>query len=120
MLWQYSYKTDEWAWCVKNIPEGTLAHTTSMEFSIRSDRSGQLFFQLEEGDGEAFYAVIDVSTQWKKITLPIGSLSLDKAKKRNGRLEMDHVTKITIADAGGRASNKGNKTVLISDWNFRK
>ncbi len=120
MFWQYSYKAGEWAWCVRDMPEGFLKNARNMEFYIRSDRPGQLFIQLEERSGEAFYLVTDVGTEWKKVNIPVSSLNPDKAKKKNGRLEMDHVTRITIADAGGRASSKGDRTVLISDWNFRQ
>lgn len=118
MRWSYQYSRGEWAWCTKKFDHGRLAGSSRLHLWIKSDRTGQLFLQLEEEGGEAFVAVIEVDTTWQQVTLPLSGLSVDPAKKKNGRLEPEKINSILVADAGARSGATGKRTVWFSSWSF--
>ena len=115
-LWEYSYAAKGWQWCIRNLPSGALAGATRVRFQMRSDRPGTIFVQFEEADGEAFFAKLEPAAEWSTVTLDLASLAPDPAKRRDGRLSAERITKLLIADAAAGSGATGTRTVWFTDW----
>ena len=118
MKWAFRYQNKEWQWCTKNIGAGKITGANSLHVWVRSDREGQVFLQLEEQNGEAFFALITAGSKWQRVTLKLSELSLDATKKRNGKLDADQVSTVLLADAAGRENASGNRTLWFADLSF--
>jgi len=118
MHWQFNYQSGQWAWCVKPVPTGELNGAGTLEFWARSDRSGQVFVQLQEAGGETFFTTVDIGQTWKRYRLPLSSLQPDPKKRRDGRLEPDQVNQLLIADPAATNGSRGKRQVWLSGWRF--
>ena len=119
MRWSFSYERDRWQWLVKELRPGDLEGRKSLRFSLRSDRKGPLFIQLEEQGGETFFAVVDADVAWQPVKRDLASLTVDPKKRKDGRLNVGQVVRILLADAAGAlAGAHGARTIWIADWVF--
>ena len=115
LRWRYPRRKGEWQWCLKELPRATLAGRETLKIRFRSDHEGALFLQLQERDGEAFFTLLDVGTDWRTKTIPLATFTVDPQKKRDGRLDPADVSQWLIADAQSDADGDGTRTVWISE-----
>jgi hypothetical protein len=102
---------------VKELRRGDLAGRKSFHFSVRSDREGQLFVQLEEQSGETFFTMVDADTTWRNVRRELTALAPDPQKRKDGRLDADQVIRILVADSAGALQGaRGARTIWLSDW----
>jgi hypothetical protein len=118
MRWSFTYKRD-WQWCAKELAGKSLANAQSLDVWVRSDRQGPLFLTLEERGGESFYSLLQVDTEWQRVTLPLSAFTVDPAKKKDGRLDPDQIAKLVIADPSGQDGASGQRTIQFADLAFR-
>jgi hypothetical protein len=118
MAWSISYRGAEWMWCIKTLDPGRLAGRQTLSLWIKSDREGPVFLQLEEKGGEAFFTQLVPSTEWRQVRIKASEFQLDAKKKKNGRLEMDQIRQILIADPAGGGGASGQRTIQFADWSF--
>ena len=119
MRWSFTYAQDRWQWIVKEVGRGDLGGKVTLGFSVRSDRPGRLFLQLEERGGETFFTMVDVSTDWQRVSRNISALAPDPKKRVDGRLDMSQVVKVLVADAAGALEGaRGSRSVWFADWVF--
>jgi hypothetical protein len=119
MRWSFSYEKDRWQWLVKELRPGDLGGRKSFRFSVRSDRKGPLFVQLEEQGGEAFFTMVDADLAWQPVSRDLTALGPDPKKRTDGRLDVDQVVKILVADSAGALEGvRGARTIWIADWVF--
>jgi hypothetical protein len=117
MKWSFDYK-GQWHWATKPLKAGRVDGLTHVSFWIKSDRGTPMFFQIEEQDGEAFFEMVFVGTEWKEIHFELDALRVDPEKKRDGRLDPSKISQILIADNAGAEKAKGKRTIWLSDLGF--
>jgi len=119
MRWSFSYEKDRWQWLVKELRRGDLGGRKSFHFSLRSDRKGPLFVQLEEQGGETFFTMVDADVAWQRVSRDLTALSADPKKREDGRLDANQIVKILVADSAGALEGaSGARTIWIADWVF--
>lgn len=116
MRWSYEYRKKDWAWMVRDIGAAVPATTQSMKLRLRSDRPGTLFVQLEEKSGQTFFAMIEPREAWTDVSVELRSLQPDPAKRKDGMLQPERLTKLLVADPAGRDDATGRRTVWIQSW----
>ena len=87
-----------------------------VRFRIRSDRDGPIFFQFVEQGGEPFFMMVGVETVFKTVTIRLGDLQPDPAKRQDGRLDPSAILSLLVADNAGTNGVTGERTLWISDF----
>jgi hypothetical protein len=119
MKWEFSYKPGRWQWGTRAVQPGALAGAERMKLTVRSDRPGPVFVQLEEISGEAHYIVLVVSEEWQHVDVGLRDLNLDPQKKRDGVLQIEDVRQVLLADNSGESGKtQGKRSVWFADWRF--
>ncbi|MBI2871475.1 MAG: hypothetical protein HYY14_07215 [Candidatus Omnitrophica bacterium] len=117
MQWNYHYQ-GQWIWAVKPLPSDRLRDARTLGFWARSDRDGQVFVQVEESGGEAFFVMVPVGAEWKRFEYPLNDLSVDEKKRQDGRLDASRISNILLADEAGVKGAAGSRTIWIADVVF--
>jgi hypothetical protein len=119
MLWSFEYPRREWAWAMRDLGVAVPASATRMNLRVRSDRPGALFVQLEENNGQTFFAIVEPREDWSDISIELKSLSADPAKRKDGVLRPERLSKLLIADPAGKdAGARGRRNLWIERWTF--
>lgn len=118
MRWTFDYKANEWAWATREVGTRLNSTTKRMNLRLRSDRPGPLFVQVEQADGQTFFAMIEPRSAWSDFPLELSQLKADPAKKRDGVLVAERIVKLLIADAGAQNKAQGQRNVWIARWTF--
>lgn len=119
MHWKYQYRKGQFAWAVRNLPAGSGKGSSGVGFAVRSDRPDPLLFQVEESDGEAFFLVVRPTKEWTTVRAAWREFTADKTKKRNGTLEPERLTRVTIADSAASSQKvSGSRYVDLSRLEF--
>lgn len=121
MRWSYTYHPGQFCWAVRELTPGSSRGARGLSFSMRSGRSDPILLQVEESDGEAFYAVVTPSADWAATKLRWADFKVAAGKKRDGVLDPAQLVRITIADAA--ASDKkatGSRTIDLSGLAFER
>jgi len=120
MKWSFDYKKGRWQWCTKDIQSGQLdKDLTKIKFWVRSDRAGTVLVEITENGGEAFFAVLNPTTEWALKEISFDALLQQDEKKKNGKLEIEKGIKILIADeAGASKKRKGHRDIWFAKWQF--
>ena len=116
--WQYKYRRNEWAWAVRPIEVPLPATAGRMVLSLKSDRSGPLFLQVEQQSGETFFTMLEPKADWTEVTIELSSLRPDPAKRKDGVLKPERIVKLLLADAAGRDGAEGQRSVWVARWRF--
>ncbi|MGS0755409.1 hypothetical protein ACVBEH_12355 [Roseateles sp. GG27B] len=116
--WHYKYRRHEWAWAVRPIEVPLPATARRMVLSLKSDRSGPLFLQVEQQGGETFFTMLEPKADWTEVTIELSSLRPDPAKRKDGVLKPDRIVKLLLADAAGRDGVEGQRSVGLARWRF--
>ncbi|HEY6506698.1 MAG TPA: hypothetical protein VIY56_01715, partial [Vicinamibacterales bacterium] len=119
MRWSYSYEKGRWQWLTRELRQGEVRGRGNVRLSVRSDRTGPLFLQLEEQSGETFFMMVEAGPEWRRVNSPVTALAPDPQKRKDGRLDMGQVIRILVADsAGALSAARGSRSVWLSDWTF--
>jgi len=119
MKWHYTYQSGRWQWGTRALERGTLAGAERMKLRVRSDRAGPIFVQLEESTGETHYLILSVSDSWKQVDVDLKNFNVDPKKQRDGRLQIDDVRQILVADNAAESGKiEGTRSVWFADWRF--
>lgn len=116
--WSFEARRRDWAWAVRSLGTTLPAGTARMTIRLRSNRAGPIFVQLEEKSGETFFAMIEPGSDWADFSIDLASFKPDPAKRRDGVLRADLITKLLIADQGGRDRPEGQRDVWLAHWRF--
>lgn len=116
--WSYEYKKSDWAWAMRELGTTLPAGAKTMKLRLKSDREGMIFLQLEEQGGEAFFVMLDPQADWADVTIDLASLKPDPAKKKDGKLQPERITKLLLADSNGRDKATGKRSVWFARWSF--
>lgn len=120
MQWAYKYKSGRFQWAYKAVKSGAISGGTEMELWVKAKQDTYVLVSFEEMSGESFFTVLQVSDDWKSITVPFSDLKRDeKKKKEDGRFQPEKVVGVTIADARGFEGARGNQTVWLASWQVR-
>jgi hypothetical protein len=115
MRWSYEYAPDHWQWCVRDLARGSLLGRETLRFFAKSDREGQIFLQVEEDGGEAFYVMVSPRTEWQEHSYRLADLTVDPKKRKDGRLDPARINRILLADnAGAERRARGRRSVWLS------
>ena len=69
--------------------------------------------------GEAFFVVLQATPQWTELRLPLSEFQVDPDNRRDGKLQVDQLTEILIADPGAISEGAdGSRRVWFSEWTF--
>lgn len=118
MRWEFKYKRS-WAWILKELSAGFAKKADFISFMLRSDSSGSLYLQLKESGGEAFFRVLEPTSDWELVTLPMNSFELDADTKSDGLFNSSIIESIMFADSAGAEDGKtGSRLVEIRDLKF--
>jgi hypothetical protein len=117
MLWKIDYKGDDWAWAYRELGTSVPATARRMHLRYKSDRDGAVFVQIEENDGEAWFLMLEPSKDWKDVDVNLSNLQVDPNKRKDGVLQPDRLSKLTIADAAARDRKaRGERRIWLSRW----
>lgn len=119
-LWSFEARRRDWAWAVRELSTPLPAGTTRMTLRLRSNRPGPIFVQLEEKSGETFFVMAEPGSgdDWADLSIDLARFKPDPAKRRDGVLQIDQVSKLLIADQGGRDRAEGRREVWLARWRF--
>lgn len=117
-LWSYEYQRSDWAWAVRDVGTTLPATTKRLKLRIKSDREGLIFLQLEEKGGETFFVMLEPGPDWTDVNINLADLKPDPAKRKDGVLQPDRLTKLLIADSAGRDKAKGRRNIWFERWAF--
>lgn len=119
MRWSFTYARNQWQWIAKDLRRGDVAGRKAVRFSLRSDREGPVFVQLEERSGETFFTMVNPTKGWQQVDRLFTDFTPDPKKRKDGRLDPDQIVKILLADSAGALSNaRGSRTIWVADWVF--
>ncbi len=119
MKWRYAYQPGRWQWGTRELKPGTLAGVERMTLRVRSDRAGPVFVQLEESTGETHFLILLVSDAWEQVEVDLKDFNVDPQKRRDGRLQIDDVRQILVADNAAESGEvEGARSVWFADWRF--
>jgi hypothetical protein len=62
--------------------------------------------------------MVEPGREWTEISLELASLKPDPAKRKDGLLRPENITKLLLADPSGRDRAEGRRNVWIADWRF--
>jgi hypothetical protein len=116
--WSFENRRRDFVWALRDLGATLPANTTRMTLRLRSNRPGALFLQLEEKSGETFFVMVEPGSDWTDVSLELASFKPDPAKKRDGVLQVDQISKLLIADQGGRDRPDGRRDVWLARWRF--
>lgn len=102
---QYSYalKKGEVALMLLQTPDMMLAKAKSLRFWIKADHMTPVAIVLQEKDGGRYNAIVSTPKDtWQEVELSTADFALDRSKDApkdpDGKLDMDQVENIAIAD----------------------
>lgn len=116
--WSYEYRRNDWAWATRELGAALPAGAKRMKLRLKSDREGPIFVQLEEQGGETFFVMLEPAPDWTEVTIDLASMQPDPAKRKDGVLQPERVTKLLVADSAGRDKAQGRRSVWFSRWTF--
>ena len=89
-----------------------------MRFQVRTDIPGDLWVQVRESDGEAFYQIIKATKEWKDISITLADMKLNDDKVENRKLEIDKISRVIVIDLVGLGRASGKRSIWFADWGF--
>jgi hypothetical protein len=89
-----------------------------MRFQVRSDIPGDLWVQVKESSGEAFYQIIKANREWKDISITLGDMKLNDDEVENRKLEIEKISKIFVIDLVGLGRKSGKRSIWFANWGF--
>ncbi|WP_457424710.1 hypothetical protein [Roseateles sp. P5_E7] len=116
--WSFENRHRDFVWALRELGTTLPATTARMTLRLRSNRPGAIFVQLEEKGGETFFAMVEPGSDWADLSIDLASFKPDPAKRRDGVLQVDQISKLLIADQGGRDRPEGRREVWLSRWRF--
>ena len=117
MRWTLNYEGD-WQWCVKEVSVGSFADSRILKLRARSDRDGMIIVSLAEKGGEAFYALVPITTEWDSFSFRLSDLSVDDEKRQDGKLDPARIASVTLADGAANDGETGTRVIWLSDFGF--
>jgi hypothetical protein len=90
----------------------------TLNLRVKADRRHQLWLQLVEASGEAFYRIISARPQWDELSLSLEDFTLNEDKTENRRLDADRIVKIVLLDFSAQRGQTRDRTIWLSDWTF--
>ena len=99
----YGIKKGEFSLMLLPTPDSTLAKAKSLRFWIKTDHATTMALVLQEKDGGRYNATFAAPKQaWQQVELSVADFVLDRSKDApndpNGKLDMDLVQNIGVAD----------------------
>lgn len=104
--------------CIKDLKSGPKPGTTKMRFQVRSDIPGDLWVQVKESSGEAFYQIIKANREWKDISITLADMKLNDDEVENRKLEVDKISKIFVIDLVGLGRKSGKRSIWFANFGF--
>src|SRR5262249_32770382 len=102
---------------VRSIKRGSLDGMKTISVSVVSANACKLMIQVEEAGGGKYNTLVDVpgGSQLKVISIPFAELgAAEDSKDTNGKLDLDQVNQLVIADIYGIAGmGEGDNTLWI-------
>ena len=62
--------------------------------------------------------IVPVGTEWEKFEYRLSEMSVDEAKKQDGKLNINHISSILIADSAAMGREEGSRSVWFAEWAF--
>ena len=84
-----------------------------MSFYARGEPEEAILIQLEESDGDTFFAFAETPADWARQTLRWGDFQVYQSRG-NGRLEPGKVRKITFAEGSGAEGKTGSRVIYLT------
>ena len=117
MNWEFTYEKDRFQWAHRALTQGALAGATEFSFSVKSVQPSYILVAVEESGGESYWAVFKTSSDWQQQQLSFASFQRDeKKKKEDGKLQVENIIGITIADARALEGANGPQQIWIANW----
>jgi hypothetical protein len=100
--------------CVRALTPGELADCTYMTLRVRARKPAKVWLQLNERGGEPHYSILQVSAQWRSITLDLADFAVNPDRRQDGVLQIAEVDKILLLHVGG------SRELWFADWVFER
>ncbi len=104
--------------CIKDLKTAPVSGATKMRFQVRTNIPGDLWVQVRESDGEAFYQIIKATKEWKDISITLADMKLNDDKVENRKLEIDKISRVIVIDLVGLGRASGKRSIWFADWGF--
>lgn len=94
----------------------------SFRIALRSDADTTLIINLKERDESEYHYQLAISKAdgWKELALPLTDFKLgDDKKDENGRLDLDQLKEMALADISMGVGNPGKNTLWIESLSLR-
>lgn len=119
MRWSIDYQGREGARADRELGVQVPAVARRMRISHKSDRPGPVFVRMEERDGEVWFVTLDPRCDWTEVDIDLAGIRVDPAQRRDGVLQPDRLTKLTLADTGAHDREaRGLRQVWLRRWVF--
>ncbi|MFO1039740.1 MAG: hypothetical protein U1E45_23100 [Geminicoccaceae bacterium] len=110
--WRVTYDGN-WALCEGPLPEAAAA--SGLSFMVRSDKADMLLVRVSEDSGEAFFALVPVTTAWTALRLVWRQFGPDPATPGDGVLAPDSLVSFLIGEGAGAEGAIGSRTIWLAD-----
>jgi hypothetical protein len=104
--------------CIKDLKTAPVSGATRMRFQVRTDIPGDLWVQVKESDGEAFYQIIKATKEWKDVSLTLADMKLNEDEVENRKLDVDRISQVIVIDLVGLGRASGKRSVWFANWGF--
>lgn len=104
--------------CIGDLKQAPIPAATKMRFQVRTDVPGELWVQVKESTGEAFYKIVKADNEWKDVSITLGDMKLNEDKVENRKLDIDKISQIIVIDLVGLGGASGKRSVWFTNWGF--
>jgi hypothetical protein len=104
--------------CIKDLKTAPVSGATKMRFQVRTDIPGELWVQVRESSGEAFYQIIKATKEWTDISITLADMKLNDDKVENRKLEIDKISRVIVIDLVGLGRASGKRSIWFANWGF--
>lgn len=114
LSWKFQYDL-EFEYLTLEATSWALESAEELTIWIRSDRSSAVLLQIEEGNGEAFFAVLKPSVEWRQLVLNSTNFSPDPGKRGDGVIDWSEISTVMLADGAVKDSGAtGSRQVDVA------
>lgn len=103
---------DDWELCATPFAAGPQA--AGLAFWTRSAPGDMLLVQVTEGDGDAFFALVESTSGWTEVTMPWSAFEPAPSAAGDGRLDPADITGVTFGEGSGSSGVTGERVILLS------
>ena len=91
-----------------------VSNASGIHFWTRSSPADMLLVQVEEADGDAYYALVESPAEWREARIAWRDFRRAPSASGNGRLDPGAIVSVTFGEGSGADGRTGSRRILLS------